>query len=235
MAAFVAVTEIASNSSASASASVTATASDALIVIAAEYNATSPTMTVSVGGTWTTDQNTATDTGGSRTNYTIGLASCPSATGGTNTVTVSWSAGSLVTSFLMEFSGMANPVLDAVGSTNAAISSSPSTASQTNANANDVMVAGIFDGAASNPSFSAPTNSWTLPTGGQEDNASIVTGCVVYKIVSASATQSVSVTNNQLDPYYSLIAAYKQGSGLPPGSEIGVGQGDSSAQAAMMR
>lgn len=215
MATFVKATKIENASSGTASASVAATAGNALMVVSADYGASAPTLTVSGGGTWTTDAHTATDAG---TGYTIGLASCPSATGGANTITVAWSAGSANTSFCLEFTGMANPVLDAVGTTNAATSANEATASQTNSNASDVMVGTGFDAAGGVPTYT-PNNSWTIPTNGSETNsATYITGWAAYRIVSSSASQNTTVTNGapgQSVAYYTLIAAYKQAGGGP--------------------
>src|SRR3954463_16484660 len=90
---FVTVTELNNSGGAGVSGSVTSTASNALIALASTYYTgvvANPTLTLSGGGTWTTDGRDNQHFSGSNDDFGLGFASTPSATGGTQTITTTW-------------------------------------------------------------------------------------------------------------------------------------------------
>jgi hypothetical protein len=219
---FVKVTKLHGGANAlSASGSVTATASNALLVATDIYysgSAVTTTLAVTGAGTWTTDGSNNQHFGGTNDNLADGFASNPNTTGGTFTLTVTWGGGmgtanTAVTVFVYEFSGMpTSSILDSgmtpTGSTGAA--SPVSTASVTNANAADVMLAIGSTYSAGLETQGSPSNSWTMPANANEpDGTQFVTGMTAYKIVSASASQSTTWTDSPSVAWSSFIIAYK--------------------------
>lgn len=216
MAAFVKVTKVQNGGGASASASVSSTASNALFSVGADFGdfSSAPTYTVSGGGTWTSDGTAKS--AGTTSNSSVGMASCPSATGGAQTITCTFSAAAFgTTNWVYEFSGMASSsIRDVIGTGNTGTVSPESTESLTNTNANDVMLAVSSDQTSPPTTYGSPSNSWTTPSGGTEtDGSTQTTGASAYKIVSASASQSTSITINSSATWEMLIAGYKQASG----------------------
>ena len=143
------------------------------------------------------------------------MPACSSATGGTATFTVTWSnsaTNSVAEAYIYEFSMMpASGILD-TGSTPVGQQGSASpvtTSSLTNANAADVMLAIGVTYSSGNETHGSPTNSWTMPTNGDETNGNALTSVTAYKIVTASAAQSTSWTDSPSVPWTAFIAAYK--------------------------
>lgn len=215
-AAFVACTKLQNPSGASVGGSVSATASNALFAMSGAYffGATStPTYTVSGGGTWTTDgrdnQHYA-----SNDDECQAFASCPVATGGTNTVTVTW--GSPVvqfTAYVYEFSGMATSSILDVSPTGKQGSISPlSTNAMTNVTANAVFMAVASTlSSASTEVFASTGSGWAAtPTGGSEGSSAQLTGTTGYAIVSTIASRTESWTDDHDFPWANYIICYKQ-------------------------
>jgi hypothetical protein len=213
--AFIAVTKVQSSSGASCSGSVSTTAGNMMVCGAASYEngtGTGP-LVASGGGTWTSDV-TVHDTSSGVNKFDGLLASCPSATGGSQTITVSGGLTNGVTSFIYEFSG--NPTSSPLDSSPPAAASGSGTTATTNSEANAQADALFFavmcnaDGA--NPATVTGTSSgWTYPAGGKETNGATfqVTG-TGYKIVSGigSETSAWTIGSVQWD---ALIACYKAG------------------------
>lgn len=212
-AALVAVHEIRNGGGPSQATSIgTVTAGNALILMSAVFNGSAPTMTVTGGGTWTTNFTTSRD---ATTGYTLASASCPSATGGATTVTVTWSAGGALTAFCMEFSGAAtSSILDATGTMTTGFSASEATAALSNVQAAAIMVALVGNDESATGTFSAVSNGWTLPAGSSEgDGSSFIAGAMAYKVVAAAASQSTAFTYGSAKDYIGLIMSYKAATG----------------------
>lgn len=221
MGAFVKVTECRQTSGGSIhsyTASVTSTAGNALFGLCGVYYTganQNPTFTLSGGGTWTTDKVDNQHFTSTNDNIASALASCPSATGGTQTLTFTWgitdNTFNIFTAWVYEFSGMANPVLDAAGTGTQGAASPVTTNAQTNTNANDVMFGFGYTYSSGVETHGSPGNSWIMPAGGDEtDGTNFLTGVTAYKIVSSSASQSTSWTDSPSVAWTSLIGAYKQ-------------------------
>jgi len=201
-----------------ASGSVSATAGNTLIALSGVYYggaSATPTMTMTGGGTWVTDARNHQHFTSSNDNFSMGFASVLSATGGTATMTVTWSnsaTNSVAEAYIYEFSGMPTSSILDTGSTPVGQQGSASpvtTSSLTNANAADVMLAIGVTYSSGNEVHGAPTNSWTMPTNGDETSGSALTSVTAYKIVAASAAQSTSWTDSPSVPWTAFIAAYK--------------------------
>lgn len=203
-AAFVKCTELRSGSN-SASGSVTATAGNQLIAVAIEFGATSGGFTVSGGGTWTTDKN-GTINGTLR----CSIASCPSATGGTNTITVTATNGSGTTVFILEYSGLqTSPIFEGAGTSNSGTSATPATSALTNTQADAVKIAVTGVDSFTNTAFSSTGTGWTLPTNGSEpDGGNWLPGACGYKIVSASQSDTETWSRTGSNAWDADIATY---------------------------
>jgi hypothetical protein len=212
-----------------ASGSVTATASNTLIALSGVYYggaAGTPTMTMTGGGTWVTDARNHQHFTSSNDNFSMGFASVLSATGGTATMTVTWSnsaTNSVAEAYIYEFSGMpASSIVD-VGSTPVGQQGSASpvtTPSLTNANASDVMLGLGVTYSSGAEVHGAPTNGWTMPTNGDETSGSALTSVTAYLLVSSSAAQSTTWTDSPSVPWTSFIAAYIATATVPSTPEL---------------
>lgn len=221
-AAFVAVTELVNGSGLSASGSVSSTASNALIGLGYNFRYNSGSacnadtaMAVSGGGTWTNHGLASTNTAGNIP-VTVAASSTPSATGGTQTITATWSGGTGAFDggaiFVYEFSGMAtSSLLDSLDTSgNTATSSTITSPAKTNANASDVFFAVFETVSGANETIASTGSGWTLPTGGYDGSVSSVTGGTAYKIVSTSASQTETWSNTESVPYLATIVCFKQ-------------------------
>lgn len=214
VAAFVKVTKIQNPGGNSQGLAVTSTASNALFVVASGYysgTVGTPTFSVSGGGTWTADGNNNQHIG-TTDNFVTGFASCPSATGGSHTITITFGVaiGSF-TGFVYEFSGMAtSSILDTLGTGTQGAASPVSTTALTNAGQPAVFLAIGGTLSSGGETQTSTGTGWTMPAGGNETNGAaqvtIVTG---YKIVSTVAAQTETWTDSPSVPWASLIAAYK--------------------------
>lgn len=219
-AAFVKVTKIENGASASASGSVSSTAANALFALVNEYNPGAGTLTVSGGGTWTTDGSTA-----ALNLLKAAFASTPSATGGAQTITTTFSAGGGTTSFILEFSGMAtSSILDAMMSAgNSGTTATPTSPALTNVQADAVFLAATVTDSGGTLTWSSTGTGWTLPAGGSEpDGTSQLTAAVGYKIVASAASQTETWGIGGTTPgwcagiaSYKVAAAGGGGGGLP--------------------
>jgi hypothetical protein len=219
--AFVQATELRGQSNNPVSGSVSSTAGNALfalIISAVDTNALQ-TATVSGGGTWTTDKRLESNTPGY--NCQISFASCPSATGGAQTITVSVANTTTggTTAFILEFSNMAAASMADVFDTALHASGTGTTTITTNAltntNANDVFLAAFGTASSVTETFGSTGSGWTMPSGGFEGDAAWITGACGYKLVSATGSQTQTWSNSQSDPYASMIGCYKQGAAPP--------------------
>ncbi len=250
MASFVAVTELVNTTGASASGSVSSTASNALIGLGYDFRYNSggavtadSAMAVTGGGSWT-DHGLASSTSGVPISLSVAGSSTPSATGGTQTITATFSggAGAFVgcALFVHEFSGMAtSSMLDSIDTTGAhATSTTITTPAKTNANASDVFFA-VFETESTGTETLATTGSgWLSPTGSTDGAGTSVTGGTAYKIVSTSASQTETWSNSESVPYEATIMCFKQAAGvIPPGlgPSLEMNIATASAQSAMMR
>jgi hypothetical protein len=207
--AFVQCTKLESGTS-SASGSVSATAGNALIAVILEYGpSNTPNYTVSGGGTWTTNLN-----GTSSNTMGVGFASCVSATGGTNTITVtSTAAGGGTTAFILEFSGMlSSGMYEGPASSTACTfgtSTTPTTSALTNTGTNAVKIAGAAFDAGDNIAWSSTGTGWTMPTNGNEANGgSFLIAACAYKIVSASQSDTETWSRGSSNNWVAHISTY---------------------------
>jgi hypothetical protein len=229
-AAFVKVTELRSGASNAASGSVASTAGNALFVGSVAYYSgalANPSLVVSGGGTWTIDKRDDEHFSATNDDIIAGWASCPSAPGGTQTITVTWGTGFAVTAFVFEFSGMvtAQPMLDVAGAGNQNTTGSPITApSLTSLNAADVFlsICSIYGASSANTPTSTGTG-WTQPAGTfptigyEQDNTAFVASGTGYKIVSSAGPQQQSWTVlNGPTAATALSVCYKQAAGGGP-------------------
>jgi hypothetical protein len=198
-----------------ASATVSATAGNLLVAIASVYypgTATTPTLTVTGGGTWTLDSRDNQHFTSSNDNFCNGFAHVAAATGGSATFTVTWgvtATGAVAIGYIYEFSG-APGTFDAAGTGIQNTASPVLSPTFTNPTASDIMLAVGATYSAGTESHGSPANSWTMPTNGDETNGnSFLTGVTAYKIVSASAAQSTSWTVSPSVASVTHIAAYK--------------------------
>lgn len=208
--AFVKATKIETTSGTSANGTVANTAGNAWITAASCGSATATvTMSDSATGTWTQDVK-GPQSGG------VGLSinSRPNLPGGNTTVTISKSgAAAKLVALVSEFSGLptssmldSTPPAAATGS-----STSATTPSETNTNANAVFFACVGDNNSSATStLTGNTAGWNYnPSSTDETNGSsfIVTGSA-YRIVNATGTQSANWTVTS-SSWVALIACYK--------------------------
>jgi hypothetical protein len=218
--AFVKVTELRSNTGTTASGSVTSTAANLLTGQAGCYvsGGAATTLTVSGGGTWTSDASAVSTIPASGTDkLSAVIASAPSATGGAQTITFTRSAGTLgVIGFVTEFSG--NPTTGVRDATSPAVKTGTSAAasanSLSNVTANAVFVSFVVDDDSTSPSTVTATGTgWTIPAGGKEtDGVNFLPSAMGYKIVSATGleTSPFTVTSSH---WGELIAVYKAAGG----------------------
>lgn len=211
--AFVAVTKVQSSTSSSAANSVTSTAGNALFCVAASFcgTTTGSALAASGGGTWTSDTS-QTDVNDTNNKFKGLIASCPSATGGAQTVTVSNGNANGVTAFVYEFSGnVTSSIRDATSpAVNAGTSTSVSTNTLANVTAAAVFVAMFTNADGANPATVTGTGSgWTYPAGAKETNGTTfqVLGSG-YKIASSVVTESSTWTDGNFR-WDGLIAVYK--------------------------
>ena len=207
--AFVKVTELRAGSG-SASGTVTATAGNALIVCVASFQISgSGVLTVSGGGTWTTNRS------GTMTSALQNFfASCPSATGGSATITASVTNSGAVTAFVYEFSGMAPSSMyeGAASSTNGnGATKTTGALTNTQANALKLAITGVDSGAT--VAFTSTGTGWTMPSGtfpstGSEPDATWCVAASAYKIVSASQSDTEAWTRTGADNWVADIATY---------------------------
>jgi hypothetical protein len=216
-AAFVKCTLLQSTTSGTASGAVTSTAGNALIIGTGAYYAgaaASPTLSVSGGGTWTSNTTNNQHFTSTNDNFVLGFASCPSATGGSQTITVTWAGGptyTVSTAYVYEFSGMASSsMLDVAGTGQQGSTSPIASTSLTSTNAADafLMVSGTYTGSSSD-TYGTPTNSWTTPTNGSQPSNTGFSGVSAYRIVTAAGANSTSVSVTPSEPWASLIVCYK--------------------------
>jgi hypothetical protein len=223
---FVKVTEI-GGAGASVAVSVTSTAGNALLATCGTTIGVASTLTVSGGGTWTTDY----DVDVAAVVHDAGFASCPSATGGAQTITVAFTTGASSTSFILEFSGMpSSSMFEANGTTNSGTVTAPtgnvtlSTQALTNSNATDVFVAYVRVANSGGSTWSSTGTGWTLPAGGSDTGAGSPDAAACgYQIVSTAAAQTESWQFNDpgsahADLWLAIIGCYKQagaGGGAP--------------------
>lgn len=209
---FVKSTEIRWDNADSGSASVASTAGNQLIACIAAYNAVGfPTsMTVSGGGTWVSNF-----VGTSGANMGCFFCSCKSATGGTNTITITRGGGSpgatSVAAFIYELSGLENTgtLYEGGGTTNSGTSTTPATNALTNTAVNAVKVAITSVDGGNNTSGSSTGTGWTIPTNGQEpDGTAWLIAMSAYKIVSASQSDTESWSRTPSNPWRADIATY---------------------------
>jgi hypothetical protein len=211
--AFVAVTKLQTSTGATCSGSVSSTAANALFCGAASYvgTTTGSNLSVAGGGTWAADA-AQIDVSDTSNKFKLLLASCPSATGGSQTVTVSNGVVSGVTAFVYEFSGpAAAPILDTSPPAVAAgTSTTATTGSETNVQADALFFGVMVDASGANPATVTGTSSgWQYPAGGVEKNGStfqvIGTG---YKIAASALTETSAWTINSVR-WDAAIACYK--------------------------
>jgi hypothetical protein len=211
--AFVQCTELRSGTG-TASGTVTATAGNALIACVCEYQpSTNGVLTVSGGGTWTTNLN------GTRFSFVeAALASCPSATGGSNTISVTATNAGAITAFILEFSGMAtSSMFEAAGATSNGTATTKTTSALTNTAANAVKIAVVALDGGGNTAWASLGTGWTMPTNGSEpDGTSWFNGASGYKIVSASQSDTESWSRTGTETWAAEIATYLASSGAPP-------------------
>lgn len=206
MAAFVACTKVENGSAGSATVSVSSTAGNALFAPAGVANSVAASYTTSGGGTWTTDVNVQASS------LEVGIASCPSATGGAQNITCASTNGGAISAFVHEFSGMAtSSIKDVGGTSNSGTGTSQSTTSLTNTNASDVFIAVFVDLSAIVETITQTGTGWTTATNGSEpDGATKMAASSGYKIVSTAAAQSDTWTTSDSIGWLSISAAYKQ-------------------------
>lgn len=199
---FVKCTKIESNANTAALA-VTSTAGNALICAIA---ALGTTYSVSGGGTWTTDKTGTAGTGG----FKNAFASCPSATGGSQTITVSVTGNPGITAFVMEFSGMAaSGIYEGSTTTGSGNGTTFTTSALTNTQATAVKVAVTGNDSSLNSAFSSTGTGWTLPTNGSEpDGSTWLAAACAYKIVSASQSDTETWTRTGTVNWVADIATY---------------------------
>jgi hypothetical protein len=224
--AFVAVTKVQASTGASASGTVTTTAANAMLCCAASYcgTTTGSALAASGGGTWTTDTS-VTDTNDANNKFKGLIASCPSATGGAQTVTISNGNASGATAFVYEFSGNVTSSIRDAASPAVAVgtSTAPLTNSLSNTTADAVFVAMFTNADGGNPATNTGGGTgWTYPAGGKETNGATfqILGSG-YKIVSSVAGETSSWTAGNFR-WDALIAVYKAAGGAaaadpPPG------------------
>lgn len=212
---FVKCTELRSTSRI-ASGSVSSTAGNALIAVVCEYAPSTGTLTMSGGGSWTTDYSPS-----ELNTMKVATGSCLSATGGAQTITATFSSGSGTTVFVLEFSGMAaSSMFETNGTAASGTSTTPTTNSVTNTQADSVKVAGASVDAGNNAAWSSTGTGWSLPTNGSEpDGLNWLIGACGYKIVSASQSDTESWSRSGSNPWHAGITTYKAAAstGLPPG------------------
>lgn len=219
----IAVTKLESNTGTTASGSVSSTAGNALFSGAAVYETggTAATITTSGGGTWTRDSSTtAIPISASINTMGAAISSCPSATGGSQTITLTRSAGSTgVIGFIYEFVG--NPRSGISDATSPAVKTGTSTTVTSNTLANvttnALFISVMVDDDGANPSTLTGTASgWTFPAGGKEtDGSSYLPVATGYKIVSSVVTENSAWTVTSSN-WGALIAVYKGIGAIPP-------------------
>lgn len=216
---FVKVTELRSTAGTTVSGSVSSTAGNALVAVAGTSGTTN-TPTVTGGGTWTKDASGSHTFVASGVVVTASISSCPSATGGTQTITATTSgaAGGVVFVYEFSFSGTfakdaASPALATGTGTTA------TTGSLTNSSTNALFVGMAITDSGANPATMTGTSAgWIYPAGGRELNASIYddTGSG-YAIVSSVAASTSAWTIDSND-WIALIAVYAESGGGGGGS-----------------
>lgn len=206
--AFVTATRIQASTGGSASGTVTGTAGNCWLGVAGSVGAAA--YTFSGGGTWTRDID-----GANGTTAHISISSAPNITGGSQTVTVSGGgANAHIVGIIQEFSGL--PTSSVLDSTPPAVavggsSTSATTNSETNSNANAVFIAGVADNIGTTTStLTGNTAGWTYnPNTTDQTNGSSFIACGTgYQIVSSVAAQSSNWTISS-SKWAAAIAAYK--------------------------
>ncbi len=214
---FITVTKIEGNTGSSANASVASTAGNVLLATCSAYEGANSTNTLSMsgGGTWTTDISTNYDTVGDRA--CDAMCSCPSATGGTQTITVSGGNASGAAAGVYEFSGApATPFLDG---TPPAIATGSSTSATTNSCTNTngaqaVFVAVVGVDVSNSQSITGNSTGWVYPAGAkQTDGTSFWCWASGYKIVTIIGAETSNWTIANV-PWGTMIAAYDASTGL---------------------
>lgn len=215
--AFVKITKLQSSTGSTCSGSVSSTATNALFCGASSYcgTTTGSQLAASGGGTWAGDTS-VTDVSDTSNKFKGLIASCPSATGGSNTITVSNGNANGVTAFIYEFSGNATSSMrDATSPAVAAGTGTTATSgSLSNVTANALFFAAMTNASGANPATVTGTSSgWTYPAGGVETNGStfqtLGTG---YKIVSVTGAETSAWTINSVR-WDAMIAVYKAAGG----------------------
>jgi hypothetical protein len=139
----------------------------------------------------------------------------------TSTITITASGGtgfSSETLVIAEYGGIAPTPTDGASLTSTGSSTSPASASLTTSNAQDLIiwVIGQRTTANSGPSFSAPTNGFTLRAQtsdvNQDNSPSSYVGTAIAlldNIVSSTGTYSSAVTSTVSDQWATIIGAFK--------------------------
>lgn len=211
---FVAVTKIQSSTGSSCSGSVTSVANNALFAGASAYmgiSADATALTPSGGGTWTVDQSFA-DSNDVNNRFKGSLSSCPAATGGTQTITVSNGGSNGVTAPIYEFSDLPTAsILDSsVPASAAGTGTTATTNSETNSQEAALFFGVMVDNGGTNPSVvTGTTAGWVYPEGGRETNGATfqVLGSG-YKLVSSIGAETSSWTLDNVR-WQAMIACYK--------------------------
>lgn len=211
--AYITTTKLVSSTGTNVSGSVSSTAGNALFgtaSIGGQNNAN--VITFSGGGTWATDVSVTNNA-----NFlNAAIASCPNATGGSQTITVTQTgAGSGVVACFHEFSG--NPttsILDATGTNATGASAAATTNTLTNITADAVFIAMCADsgssGTATMTGGVAPTvGSWTYPVSGKDTDGVNHQICGSgYSIVTGIISNNVSAWTIDSTNWCALIACY---------------------------
>jgi hypothetical protein len=186
---------------------VSSTAGNQLIAVVVEYApSTNVLSSVSGGGTWTVNANGTTTS----ILMKVGFASCPSATGGSQTITVTWASGSGTTAFILEFSGLqASPIFEGAGSQASGTSTTPTTNALSNTQASAVKIAGAVIDATNNAAWTSTGTGWTLPTNGSEpDGVSWLIAACGYKIVTSAQSDTESWSRSGSNAWQANITTY---------------------------
>jgi hypothetical protein len=215
--AFVKCTELTGGTN-SASGTVSATAGNALIVVLLVFApSTNVFNSATGGGTWTINVNGTASSLATK----VGIASCPSATGGSNTMTFNFAGGSGVTAFVAEFSGLKpSGIFEAAGTDATGTSTTPATGALTNTQATAVKVAGAVIDATNNTAWTSTGSGYVLPTNGSEpDGVTFLIAALSYKICSVSASDTETWSRAGSNPWRGNQATYLDTpvTGLPPG------------------
>ncbi len=206
---FINVTKLEASSGSSFNGTVASTAGNALFACAGTTSL-STTPTVSGGGTWAKDTS-----GNNSTLCAASISSCPSATGGSQTVTTSNTAGGVT--IVYEFSG--NPssgILDAASPAAATgTSATATTGNDTNVTAAAVFIAMMVYNTSGNPAtVTGTTGTFTYPAGGLETNGSSFDALGSgYRIVSSVTANANSAWTIDSAGWVALIAVYAAAAG----------------------